>query len=290
MLKKFDLKIDSDTAEIFQILKENSKAYIVGGYIRDRLLGLEPKDCDFCTNLSIDEISKLFSDKRKFNLRLISEKLNVVQLKYKEKNYEIARIRKDLKYYSSRKDFDFIFIDDIEVDLLRRDFTINSIAYDGENLIYPDEESFQDIKKKKIRFIGESKKRILEDPFRILRLFRFFSEKSLLEIDNSALEAIEKHKNLIWTLAKEMIQKEFIAIIKGQNYLNTFYYLNKIHMFDEEFNVSEYKENYEERLKELFKNSDLNLLKKLNFSKKIIMNIKNNKNEGVLKNEYEESK
>lgn len=275
MLKKFDLKIDSDTAEIFQILKENSKAYIVGGYIRDRLLGLAPKDCDFCTNLSIDEISKLFSDKRKFNLRLISEKLNIVQLKYKEKNYEIARLRKDLEYYGNRKDFDFIFVDDIETDLLRRDFTINSIAYDGKSLIYTDEENLKDIEIKKICFIGQAEKRILEDPFRILRLFRFFSEKTLLEIDNSALEAIGKHKNLIWTLPKEMIQKEFIAIIKGKNYLNTFYYINKIKIFDEEFNLSEYKENYEERLKELFKNSDLSLLEKLDFSKKLIMKIKN---------------
>lgn len=275
MLKKFELKIDIDTAEIFQILKQNSKAYIVGGYIRDRLLGLEPKDCDLCSTLSLDEIFKLFSDKKKFNLRLVSEKLNIVQLKYKEKNYEIARLRQDLKYYDNRKDFDFIFVDDIETDLLRRDFTINSIAYDGENLIYTDEKNLKDIEIRKICFIGQAEKRILEDPFRMLRLFRFFSEKSLLKIDNAALEAIKKHKDLIWTLPKEMIYKELIATIKGENYLKSFYYINKVGMFAEEFNISDYKENYEERLIELFKNSDLNLLRKLNFSKKIIMKIKN---------------
>lgn len=275
MLKKFDLKIDNDIDEVFRLLKQNSKAYIVGGYVRDRLLGIEPKDCDFCTTLSLDEIFKLFSDKEKFHLSIISEALNIVQLKYKEKNYEIARLRKDLKYYGNRKDFDFIFVDDIETDLLRRDFTINSIAYDGKSLIYTDEENLKDIEIKKICFIGQVEKRILEDPFRILRLFRFFSEKTLLEIDNSALEAIGKHKNLIWTLPKEMIQKEFIAIIKGKNYLNTFYYINKIKIFDEEFNLSEYKESYEERLRELFKNSDLSLLEKLNFSKKMIIKIKN---------------
>ena len=127
MLKKFELKIDNDITEIFQILKQNSKAYIVGGYVRDRLLGLEPKDCDFCTNLSLSEILKLFSDKKRFQLKIISEKLNIIQLKFNKKTYEIARLRQDLKYYSNRKNFDFIFVDDIEIDLLRRDFTINSI-------------------------------------------------------------------------------------------------------------------------------------------------------------------
>ncbi|WP_022819528.1 CCA tRNA nucleotidyltransferase [Fusobacterium russii] len=275
MLKKFDLKIDKDIDEVFQLLKQNSKAYIVGGYVRDRLLGIEPKDCDFCTTLSLDEIFKLFSDKEKFHLSIISEALNIVKLRYKKKNYEIARLRKDLEYYSNRKDFDFIFVDDIEKDLPRRDFTINSIAYDGENLIYTDEENLKDIERREIRFVGEAGKRILEDPFRMLRLFRFFSEKSLLEIDNAALEAINKHKNLIWTLPKEMINKEFIAIIKGENYLNTFYYINKVKLFDEEFNITDYKESYEERLRELFRNSDLSLLEKLNFSKKMIIKIKN---------------
>lgn len=275
MLKKFDLKIDNDIDEVFQLLKQNSKAYIVGGYVRDRLLGIEPKDCDFCTTLSLDEIFKLFSDKEKFHLSIISEALNIVKLRYKKKNYEIARLRKDLEYYSNRKDFDFIFVDDIEKDLPRRDFTINSIAYDGENLIYTDEENLKDIERREIRFVGEAEKRILEDPFRMLRLFRFFSEKSLLEIDNAALEAINKHKNLIWTLPKEMINKEFIAIIKGENYLNTFYYINKVKLFDEEFNITDYKESYEERLRELFRNSDLSLLEKLNFSKKMIIKIKN---------------
>ncbi|MDO4690658.1 MAG: hypothetical protein Q4A58_05115 [Fusobacterium sp.] len=275
MFKKFRIKIDDDTTKIFKILKEKSKAYIVGGYIRDKLLELQPKDCDFSTNLSLLEILDLFSDKKLFSTRVVSEKLNIVEIKFNNKKFEIARLREDLEYYGKRKDFSFNFIDNIEMDLLRRDFTINSLAYDGENLIFADPKSLIDINERKIRFMGEAKKRILEDPFRMLRMFRFFSEKSLLKIDEQALEATKNSKDMIWNLSTEMLREEFIKIVKGRNYLMTFKYINDIDFFNQKFYLSSYQEKYENRIKELFKNSNFKLLEELNFSKKTIEKIKN---------------
>lgn len=273
MKKKIRIEIDEEIKYILNKLKEKSDSYIVGGYIRDKFLNLVPKDCDFATSLSLDEMKDIFSDKNRFEIKIISEKLNIVELKYKNKKYEIARFRKDLKYYENRKKFDFVFVDDIYDDLVRRDFTINSFAYNGEDIFYLNENYFEDLKNKKIKFIGETSKRIKEDPFRILRLFRFFSEKSLEKIDANDLKIIKENKNLIWTLPEEMIQSELIKIIRGENYLKTFEIVNEINLFGVNFFISEYCEGYKARLRSIFKCTDKNFLKKLKFSKKIIDSI-----------------
>ncbi|MBS9775701.1 MAG: CCA tRNA nucleotidyltransferase [Fusobacterium sp.] len=256
--------------DILKLLSKHSKAYIVGGYLRDLFLGIEPKDCDFSCALPLKKTIEIFSELPNCEIKIISEKLNIVKIKINDFNFEIARMREDLKYYSNRKDLDFTFTDDIKKDLLRRDFTVNSFAFDGKNLFYLNEKSISDLKNKNLSFIGNCETKIKEDPFRILRLFRFFSEKSFKTIDEENLKTIKKYKNLIWTLPVEMINSEFIKIIKGKNYLNTFKLINSIELFNDNFFIGDYEETYQERLKSLFKNSDLSLLKKLNFSKKIL--------------------
>ncbi len=73
-----------------------------------------------------------------------------------------------------------------------------------------------------------------------------------------------------------MIQEEFIRIVKGKNYLETFKYINQVELFDEKFYIGNSQETYNKKMQSLFKSSDLKLLKKLNFSEKIIQKIKNN--------------
>lgn len=278
MQKKIKIYIDEDIKKILTLLKKDEKkAYIVGGYIRDKLLGIEAKDCDLCSNLSLYEIFDIFKENNDFSIEIISEKLNIVRLKYRNKKIEIARLRKDLKYHDNRKNFDFEFVNNIEEDLPRRDFTINSFAYDGENIYYINESVFQDINERKIKFIGEAKKRIKEDPFRILRAFRIFSEKNLLSFDEETIYEIEKNKNLIWTLPIEMIQAEFIKMLKADNYLKTFKYINQIELFNQKFNIGAYHIKYEDRIKDLFNgSSNLSFLKTLKFSEKKIKKIFNN--------------
>lgn len=275
MKKKIFINIDNDSKYILKKLQGKGLSYIVGGYIRDKLLDLEPKDCDYATILSLEEMIDIFSDKNKFEIRIISEKLNILEIKYNTKKYQIARLREDLTYYNNRKNFDFNFTNEIEKDLLRRDFTINAFAYDSENLFYIDEKCLKDIQDKKIKFLGDTNKRIKEDPFRILRFFRFFSEKNLEKVCVEDLNIIRNNKELIWTLPLEMIQSELIKIIKGNNYLASFHYINELKLFETTFYINEYKKDYDERIKEIFKYTDKNFLKKLNFSKKLIKKLEN---------------
>lgn len=273
--------------QILNILAAHSKAYIVGGFIRDKLLGLEPKDCDFTCSLPINKMIEIFSEIPNSEIKIISEKLNIIKIKIEGKSFEIARMREDIKYYSNRKELDFSFTDNIIKDLKRRDFTVNAIAFDGEKYYYINRKAQEDLENRELSFIGDCRVKIEEDPYRILRMFRIFSEKSFKKIDEDNLKIIAEKKELIWKLPIEMISSEFIKTIKGENYLNTFKIINSIKLFDEVFFIDEYVEDYKDRLKSLFKNSDLSLLKKLNFSKKILLKLKtcNSNNIGRCDNE-----
>lgn len=272
---KKNIILTENIKEILEKVPKTKKIYVVGGYIRDSLLKIIPKDCDFTTNLSLIEMLSIFSE---YEIRIISEKLEIIELKIEQDRFEIARMREDKKYYNNRKNFDFNFVDDIYLDLKRRDFTVNSFAYNGNELFYLDEKYLKDIKNKNLKFIGNTKIRIEEDPLRILRLFRIFSEKSFVSINENDLKIISEHKNLIFSLSKEMIQKELISIIKGDNYLNTFKYINNINLLDENFYIGNFYNAYNDRLCSLFKFSDLTLLKKLDFSKKILKKIEMSRN------------
>lgn len=272
---KKNIILTENIKEILEKVPKTKKIYVVGGYIRDSLLKIIPKDCDFTTNLSLVEMLSIFSE---YEIRIISEKLEIIELKIEQDRFEIARMREDKKYYNNRKNFDFNFVDDIYLDLKRRDFTVNSFAYNGNELFYLDEKYLKDIKNKNLKFIGNTKIRIEEDPLRILRLFRIFSEKSFVSINENDLKIISEHKNLIFSLSKEMIQKELISIIKGDNYLNAFKYINNINLLDENFYIGNFYNAYNDRLCSLFKFSDLTLLKKLDFSKKILKKIEMSRN------------
>lgn len=272
---KKNIILTENIKEILEKVPKTKKIYVVGGYIRDNLLKIIPKDCDFTTNLSLVEMLSIFSE---YEIRIISEKLEIIELKIEQDRFEIARMREDKKYYNNRKNFDFNFVDDIYLDLKRRDFTVNSFAYNGNELFYLDEKYLKDIKNKNLKFIGNTKIRIEEDPLRILRLFRIFSEKSFVSINENDLKIISEHKNLIFSLSKEMIQKELISIIKGDNYLNAFKYINNINLLDENFYIGNFYNAYNDRLCSLFKFSDLTLLKKLDFSKKILKKIEMSRN------------
>lgn len=263
-LEKY-IEIDEEIKYILNIFSKHSQIYIVGGYIRDKLLNLPPKDCDFCCDLPMDKMLEITSE---FNPKIVSEKLNIINFKINNKKFELARMRNDKLYFGSRKNFNFEFTKNIFDDLKRRDLTINALAYDNEHLFYFDENQIKDLKNRNLSFIGNVKTRIEEDPYRILRLFRLFSENSSFKISQDTLNSIKNNKNLLWELPVEMIQKDFINILKNDNYLNTFKIFNEILLFDEIFCIDSYQKEYNARILSLFKNSDLSLLKKLNISEK----------------------
>lgn len=208
-MKKIDLS--KDEKNILEIIQKYGEGYIVGGYVRDSLLGIEPNDCDFVTNLEYSQLLEIFKN---FSPKEIGKHFGIIQIIYNGKTYEIAKYRKDIGVPDDRKNQKIEFTNNIMEDLKRRDFTINAIAYDGKNFKYV-EGAEEDLKNRTLRFVGDPIERIKEDPLRIMRYLRFLATKNL----ESGFE-IEKLKEYLYLLDKisiERIRDEFNKIILSKD-------------------------------------------------------------------------
>lgn len=215
------INLSKDEKEILEILQKYGEGYIVGGYVRDSLLGIEPSDCDFVTNLDYSKLLEIFKD---FSPKEIGKHFGIIQIIYNGKAYEIAKYRKDIGVPEDRKEQEIEFTNSIMEDLKRRDFTINAIAYDGKNFRYV-EGAEEDLKNKTLRFVGDPIVRIKEDPLRIMRFIRFLATKNL----ESAFE-IKKLKDYLYLLDKismERIRDEFNKIILSKDIENALSILEK---------------------------------------------------------------
>ena len=118
--------------EVLNIFFNNGfEAYIVGGYVRDKLLDIKTNDIDICTNAKPKDIVKLFdiqsSDETQYG---------AVKIIYKNYNFDVTTFRKDIKYEDNRRPIKIKYINDLKKDLLRRDFTVNTLCIDkDENVI-----------------------------------------------------------------------------------------------------------------------------------------------------------
>ena len=171
---------------IKKLQSRNYDAYIVGGAIRDICFNLKPKDVDIVTNATPYEIKKIFRGSRiigkRFKLVHIGYGRNIIEVSTFRKNAIIQNgfIKKDEKGKLLR---DNLFGSEKE-DIQRRDITINSLLYDPNKRVIIDYfDGFDDIKNKKIKVIGDPKKRFIEDPMRIIRIIRI-SSKLNLQIDD----------------------------------------------------------------------------------------------------------
>lgn len=207
-----EIKLNHNIEFILNLLKEEGQGYIVGGFVRDIFLGLDPKDCDFVTDIEYERLKEIFKN---FKPKEMGKHFGIIQIKMDGIPYEIAKLREDIGTPLDRKTQKVEFTKNIYDDLKRRDFTINAIAYDGEKF-YFGEKSKEDIENKILRFVGDCTQRIKEDPLRILRYFRFLATKDL-KFFQETIEEIKKSKNLIQNLSAERIRDEFSKIITGKN-------------------------------------------------------------------------
>ena len=208
--------------EILRKLNKYGKGYIVGGSIRDILLGLKPKDIDFTTNLPYETLKDLFSE---YNPKETGKAFGVLRIRVNDTEYEIAKFREDnyeekdgLKIIPHEKKVNFV--NDIKNDLSRRDFTINAMAYNEVDGIVDLYNGQKDIENKIINFVGNAEERIIEDPLRILRAFRFMSRLGF-SLSEKTVEAIKKQKNLLISIPEERITMEFSKLLLGENIKNT---------------------------------------------------------------------
>ena len=207
-----EIKLNHNIEFILNLLKEEGQGYIVGGFVRDIFLGLNPKDCDFVTDIEYERLKEIFKN---FKPKEMGKHFGIIQIKIGGTPYEIAKMREDIGIPLDRKVQKVEFTKNIYDDLKRRDFTINAIAYDGEKF-YFGEKSKEDIENKILRFVGDCTQRIKEDPLRILRYFRFLATKDLKYFPET-IDEIKKSKNLIQNLSAERIRDEFSKTITGKN-------------------------------------------------------------------------
>lgn len=207
------IKLTQDIKFILNKLQEHGQGYIVGGYIRDCILDIEPKDCDFVTDIEYEELIKIFSP---FSPKEIGKHFGIIQIKLNGITYEIAKMRQDKGISKNRKEQEIEFTNDIYEDLKRRDFNINAVAYDGKNIFSYDDLIFLNgYIENKINFVGNVEERIKEDPLRILRFFRFIATKGLF-YDKETCEIIKNNKNLLNNISKERIREELNKILKSK--------------------------------------------------------------------------
>ena len=189
--------------------ENNYEVYIVGGFVRDYLLGIESYDIDICTSATPKEIKELF-DLNNSN----DDNYGRVCFKDSLYNYDITTFRKEIKY-QDRKPVEYEYIKEVKEDILRRDFTINSLYMDSNGIIHDLVDGKKDLEDKVIRVIGNIEDKMCEDPLRMLRAIRF---ASLLDfkIENTLFNYIRQNKQLIRTLSytrkKEELDKIFSKI------------------------------------------------------------------------------
>ncbi|MDU1023024.1 MAG: HD domain-containing protein [Peptoniphilus harei] len=189
--------------------EEGFEAYIVGGCVRDKLLGLIPHDYDITTSAEPQEIKKVFKD---FKTILIGEEFGTIGILIDKTLYEVTTFRIDGKYKNFRKPENVIFSKNLVEDLKRRDFTINAMAMDSKGELYDAFGGKKDLEDKVLRAVGRPNERLKEDAIRILRAIRFAGRLNLY-IDDELFDAISFERKLLKKISPERIFDEFSKMI-----------------------------------------------------------------------------
>lgn len=213
------MNINSPNVElIFDTFREfGYKIYAVGGCVRDIVLGKEPKDIDFCTDATPDEMKEIYFKHFRWSnvIKLIptGEKFGTLTFRFSEQNeqYEITTFRTDGRYEDGRHPKEVSYTKTLEEDLSRRDFTINAIAYNPEEGLVDPFNGLQDIENRVVRCVGDPKERFNEDALRILRLVRFAIRYNFDIEHTTYLRAIELVNNLNY-VSRERVGKELQEI------------------------------------------------------------------------------
>lgn len=193
------------------ILKELNKngyeGYIVGGCVRDYLMGTEPHDYDITTSALPEEVKSIFSHTVDTGIQH-----GTVTVVIDKIGYEITTYRIDGEYKDNRHPEEVIFTDKLSGDLSRRDFTVNAIAYNPLNGYVDLFNGRDDINKKIIRGVGVPAKRFQEDALRMMRAVRFSAQLDF-SIEENTLKALKDNADLIENISIERIREEFFKLL-----------------------------------------------------------------------------
>lgn len=197
---------------IIKILNtHNYEAFIVGGCVRDSVIGLTPHDWDICTNAKPEEIKKCFENFNTFDSGIKHGTISVV---LDGEVFEVTTYRIDGTYSDNRRPDSVTFTSDITQDLARRDFTINAMAYNEKRGLIDPYGGRNDLSDKIIKCVGNPDFRFNEDALRIIRALRFASVYNF-EIDDETAKSIHKNADLLNNIAVERISVELNKLLSG---------------------------------------------------------------------------
>ena len=212
--KSFLLEPDASCLFFVNKLKQSGySAFLVGGYIRDHILGIPCFDVDITTNALPEEVEKVFSECKVIETGI---KHGTVTVIHDGIPAEITTFRREGSYSDNRHPDSVQFTDDIHEDLSRRDFTVNTLAYEPDTGLIDDFGGISDIENKLIRCVGDPDRRFAEDALRILRALRFSSILGF-NVERETSVAIHKNRYLLKNIAVERINEELLKLLCGQN-------------------------------------------------------------------------
>ncbi len=229
---EYNKKIPKDVLEIIDAIEHAGyEAYIVGGCVRDMLMNRHPHDFDITTSAKPSEIKQIF--RRTYDTGI---KHGTVTVILSDEHYEVTTYRIEGEYKDFRRPEQVDFVEDITLDLSRRDFTMNAIAYHPIRGFIDPYKGIEDIKSKCIRSVRDAKERFTEDALRILRAIRF-SAQLQFKIEEETVKGIQACKELLMHISKERVRDEFIKICvsKSPSHIHKLYELKLLEYIVPEF-------------------------------------------------------
>lgn len=208
------IEIPAYVKRVIDRLEENGfEAYIVGGCVRDSLLGKKPDDYDVCTSCTPQKMQEIFSDMNVVGTGISHGTLTII---LEGKPVETTTYRSEGKYVGHRKPESVTFEKNLSEDLKRRDFTVNALCYNDKNGLVDMFGGAEDIEKGIIRCVGEPSERFDEDALRIMRGLRFSSCLGF-EIEKKTSEQIKSQAYLLKEISAERVFSELKKLLVGKN-------------------------------------------------------------------------
>ena len=199
------LFLNERQTEVFDLVCEKlgrPNVYLVGGFVRNTMLGKTTSDIDFAVKNDPQSVYKAFPYGHYF------EKYGTISFSLSDYRITITSLRKESGYKDSRHPDSVTFVKDINIDYKRRDFTVNALYADSDLVIRdPSGRGFKDLQRKRLTLIGNANKRLREDPLRIVRAFRFKYELGM-EFSRSLQRAVDKNIPLISKLNPDKVREE----------------------------------------------------------------------------------
>lgn len=206
------IEIPQGAAKVLTQLQTNGyEAFVVGGCVRDSLMGRNPSDWDITTSALPKEVKQCFSKTIDTGIEH-----GTVTVRMDGESYEVTTYRIDGKYEDARHPKEVIFTPNLEEDLKRRDFTINAMAYNESTGLVDLYGGVKDIEEKKIRCVGNPMERFSEDALRMLRALRFSAQLDF-SIDEETFAAIQELAPTLEKISAERIQVELVKLISSNH-------------------------------------------------------------------------